>query len=407
MGRALSFLYGALCLWALVCRGASASDKPIGLELTDVGHPTANKLSDARKINELFVFHDRLYIGHGDSRVNTGPTDVIYLDLKTGKFVTEFTVQEEAITRYRVLNGRLVIPGVDSTESWQFGNIYVRGDKRWRKHRSVPRGVHVFDIAVFDDAWFVSTGIHMLLAGRKHNDIVSGAVFKSRNQGKSWVVQYTTAATNTTAYRLGSLVSFRQTLFAFPYAHRFLQRSESPPDLAGRLTKPYKEKGAELFAFLIGDPMGDVDAVALIGNHWQPVNLIPQPNVTRVEPIVFRDRLVMAIVSGKLIASERHLAVDQYGRPANASMALWTYDGQQSAPLPIGFDWLQDMLVSHDALSGLVLKDGAYFIIRSTDLLEWTWYALPDRCHIPLSIEYTDGHYYIGYADGSIRRAMP
>jgi hypothetical protein len=403
--KALYSLLGVLCLAALACRVASADDNPIWLKLTDIGRPTLNKASAARKINELFLFHDRLYIGHGDYGANTGPTDVMYLDLSTGKFVTEFTVQEEAITRYRVLSGKLVIPGVDSRESWTFGNIYVLGDRRWSKYRSVPRGIHVFDVAAVGDTWFASTGIYMRLTRHKNNGLASGAVFRSEDQGKSWFVQYTTPSTNTTTYRLGALAVFRQTVFAFPRAHRWLQFSEAPPELRMRLTKPYKHKDKEVFAFTIGDPMGEVDTVALMGDHWQPMDLIPQPNVGMVEPVVFRDRLIMAVVSGELIASKPHGDMRKSVRPEGMAMPLWAYDGQQSWPLPIAFDQLQDMLVKNNALSVLVLKGDTYFIIRTTDLLEWAWHALPDGHSIPMSIEDIDSHYYIGYEDGHIRQA--
>ena len=90
-----------------------------------------------------------------DYGVNTGPTDVVYYDFDKNEFVKELTVQEEAIVDYRVLDGKLVIPGVDSTESWNKGNLYVRGDGGWIKYRTVPYGVHVFDAVSWRDRWYV------------------------------------------------------------------------------------------------------------------------------------------------------------------------------------------------------------------------------------------------------------
>ena len=73
------------------------------LTLSSIGFPTAEKQKDARKINELKIFEGRLYLGHGDATVNTGPTDIIYYDLATDEFITEFTIDDgdgtpEAIT---------------------------------------------------------------------------------------------------------------------------------------------------------------------------------------------------------------------------------------------------------------------------------------------------------------------
>ena len=70
-----------------------------------LGQPTADKGEVGRKINELMLFEDRLYLGNGDWFKNTGPTDVIYYDFGQQEFVKEFTVDEEAIVRYRRCGG--------------------------------------------------------------------------------------------------------------------------------------------------------------------------------------------------------------------------------------------------------------------------------------------------------------
>ena len=49
------------------------------LKLSSIGFPTSEKEKEAWGINDLKIFKNRLYIGHGDAVVNTGPTDIIFL----------------------------------------------------------------------------------------------------------------------------------------------------------------------------------------------------------------------------------------------------------------------------------------------------------------------------------------
>ena len=128
------------------------------LRFRPLGEPTADKAEAARKINELMLFEGRLYLGHGDWYKNSGPTDVISYDFAKKKFVKEHTVQDEAIHRYRRYGKRLFLPGTDATESWEFGNLYVHSASAWKKYRTIPRGLHVFDFAEYAGRWYVATG---------------------------------------------------------------------------------------------------------------------------------------------------------------------------------------------------------------------------------------------------------
>src|SRR5687767_13376082 len=155
----LAALLAAALVSAWSALAVAAEPPPVELRLTEVGKPTAEKQPAARNLNELFLYQNRLYIGHGDYGVNTGPTDVIAYDLATKQFRTEFTVDDEAIVLYRQIGDRLVIPGPDATEAWDLGNIYVRGpgeSDKWEKRRTVPHGVHVLDVAALGNQWFAA-----------------------------------------------------------------------------------------------------------------------------------------------------------------------------------------------------------------------------------------------------------
>ena len=137
------------------------------LKLKSLGYPTQNYTLSAQPIQEMKIFEDRLYLGFGDATINTGPTDVLYYDFTSSTFIKEFTVQDEAISQYCVVDGKLAITGVDATEDWSYGNIYVKQDSGWVKHRTIPRGLHVFDLVQQDSLWYAGTGSVFELTGEQ------------------------------------------------------------------------------------------------------------------------------------------------------------------------------------------------------------------------------------------------
>ena len=105
---------------------------------SSIGFPAGNQCEQAAwKVNELKLFDGKLFVGHGDYGVNTGPTDILYYDFEREAFVKEFTIDDEAIVRFRIIDDMLTVPGVDSTESWDFGNVYIRTEEGWVKKRTV------------------------------------------------------------------------------------------------------------------------------------------------------------------------------------------------------------------------------------------------------------------------------
>ena len=97
-------------------------------------------------------------------------------DFAKQEFVKEYTVDEEAIVRYRRYGNRLYLPGTDSRESWEFGNLYVHEASGWKKYRTIPRGMHVFDFAEFAGRWYVATGSYF---GDSETGPKVGAIYSS------------------------------------------------------------------------------------------------------------------------------------------------------------------------------------------------------------------------------------
>lgn len=154
-------------------------------ELSSLGNPykdfyTEEDLRYARNIWDMQLFDNKIYLGAGNSSnkgpaPNAGRLPAIHYDLKTGHFVTGYTVAEEQIDLYRVLNQQLMIPGHDATQKWTFGNIYILQDGQWLKRRNLTKVLHVYDLNSLGNTLFAAVGLNR-----------SGGVYISRDNGQSW-----------------------------------------------------------------------------------------------------------------------------------------------------------------------------------------------------------------------------
>lgn len=142
---------------------SSALDTPIWL-----GNPIAGEEYAARHVWDLQVWRGRVYLGYGDWIGNSGPVDIWYYTPTASCFLSETVyvsptrpaaqVDEEAIHRYVVIDADLYIPGTDPTESWDWGNLYQNGGDGWEKKRTIPNGLHVFDLASYSGDLFAAIG---------------------------------------------------------------------------------------------------------------------------------------------------------------------------------------------------------------------------------------------------------
>jgi len=358
------------------------------LELSSIGHPTALKQEAARNITDLQVFRDRLYIGHGDAMVNTGPTDIIWYDFAAGEFETNFTVDDEAIYRYRILDGTLAIPGPDATEDWDYGNVYVLEDLGWVKRRTVQHGIHVNDLASGDGAWYATTGSYFDLDDDSMYPL--GAIMRSTDRGATWALDYATRCDGRHVYRVDGLADFGGSLFAFPYAFSEVKVSDIPEENR----PPGVAEDAKVLLFA-DDPFGPFDTLVNRGDGWRFTDLLPVEHVCRVTPVVFGNRLVMAV---------RHGAYVPYARKTAGTLGLFVHDGASVRELDpgTGIDSVRDILVRDGALLLLAIHEGRSVIAETTDLETWTLHRIPSGVTDPVSIERHEGTFYIGTNNGNI-----
>lgn len=378
-----------------ICYALGNENSPMYLlKLSSVGFPTAEKQKDAWKIIELKIFNGKLYLGHGDATVNTGPTDVIYFDLKTEKFVTEFTVEDEAIHKYQIVDGKLVIPGVDATEEWELGNIYVLTDSGWTKHRSLTHGIHVFEVASFNKKWYAATGSYFEFG--KDEEVAFGGILCSEDQGKTWQLVYATPSDGKSTFRVRSLIPYRGKLYAFIYAYTEMKKEEIPEEHRPYLGGTYEGKH-----LIFADGLfGVQEAIVYDGKRWQYIDLIQKPHICLISPFVFKDKLVMSVLSGEYIDYIRYAT--KGGIPEREITSLYVFDGRRTEELPLEYDLLRDVVVKEDRLFLLVLKDKHYFIAETPDLKRWKYYVFPQSINNPKSIEHDGKSFYIGMQDGNI-----
>jgi len=342
------------------------------LRIRPLGRPTADKGEAARGIKELMLFEDRLYLGYGDWQKNTGSTDVIYYDFAQQEFVTEFTVDEEAIGRYRRYGHRLFLPGIDSTEGWEFGNLYVHAESGWKKHRTIPRGLHVFDFAEYAGRWYVATGSNF---GNLKTGPSIGAIYSSGDLGTTWRYEYTTASASGTVRRLTSLMPYKGRLFAFGYADGPMAQEPNPEQSRSGDGRQYNRVG---------------ESVVHDGVGWFPIDIVPANLVQTIEPHVFADQLLLCVRSGR------------YGDQFENEWIVFAHDGKNTRRVPLECDRIVDTLVKNDRLVFLLARQGNHVLAESTDLAHWSCRALGPEIDGPLSVEYGGTSYYLGLTDGTV-----
>lgn len=133
------------------------------------------------RITDLQTWQGRIYIGHGDWVENTGPVRALAYDPAAGSLTWDenFSFAEEQVEVFRPGDGGLLVPGGDGQESWEFGSLYLhQAGAAWRQLRSLPGGVHVWDVVVIGDDW----------AAVGSGPAGEGRIWLSFNGGADWTL---------------------------------------------------------------------------------------------------------------------------------------------------------------------------------------------------------------------------
>ncbi len=167
-----------MLVFVMVCTACTDPVKPPDLtpQLEHLGNPFLEKPPFARNVWDMKVFDGRVYFGHGDAVANSGPIKLFSYNPTEGSFKSALTVDDEEIHEFDMIDNQLVIPGYDPLEPWDLGNFYRLENGLWNKHRTIPWGVHTYQMATFHGALFVTIGTDF-----KHPGLLS-----SSDNGLTW-----------------------------------------------------------------------------------------------------------------------------------------------------------------------------------------------------------------------------
>lgn len=163
-----------------------------------LGQPFLSKLAYARNVWDMQVFNGRVYLGHGNASnaapaSNSGPIPIVYYDPVTNNFITQTIVtttgekqyiDDEQLDIYKILNNVLYTPGNDAhaPDDWTYGNHYrheIAADK-WTKFRTIPKGVHVYDLAYFNGKLYAA------IAYTANGSTTTPDIWVSADDGATW-----------------------------------------------------------------------------------------------------------------------------------------------------------------------------------------------------------------------------
>jgi hypothetical protein len=376
-----SFILAAVLL-AAVLLGLAASSMGDAATIpwvapTDVetlGNPVSQRWDGqhlyARNVWDLQAFDGRIYIGSGNASndgpaPNAGPVDIWSYDPKSGRFQNEFLANGDQIAVFRVVNGELMAPDMDPQESFDFGNLYRLRHGQWQKQRTIPRGVHDFDVTSYQGALFVAIGTPDF-----------AAVVRSTDDGATW-----------TSYPLTDQRAY--TLFT----------------LQGKL---YVSSFAKLARDAGTGPRVDVWS----GSGFQTVktDLFPDhphwDDAVVVRPVLFHDQLIYI---GATPSNELQWTPFGLFRASSIDRA-----SAVSIPFPEGPEVPYDIVVSDGRCYVLTVADpwqavdDRHYLVKvwaSDDLVQWSEVLRFTAPSFARSFEILDGYFYFGLGCQSAQQA--
>lgn len=375
--------------------------------LEPLGNPFWQRYSDAsgasyaRTVWDMQAWNGRVYLAHGDTGSNAGPIAVWYYAPDQARFVNEFSVDDEQIGRYCVIGSRLLIPGYDAMESWDFGNLYLNEGAGWQKLRTIPNAIHVYDLAMYEGRLHVVGSYSPpLLPGNPPPD-TGGFIGVSDDMGRSWGIEQ-----HPGPFSEVGITRVRDA--SDPGVFRFMSLFELQGKLftSGWGVSRIYELGSAGFSLLKVDPFpgtaSQFDEAPLTPPNELDMSdeelhhLFADPKVGGhiARSVQFSDHLVYV---GGIASIDLH--VPWWGIGVFAATAM--QDGQIRRVMDLGANWApRDLAVSGGALYVLSVSttDNGFRsrIDMTRDLSEWNP-VLDFEADAPaFSIEVLDGYLYIG-----------
>ena len=108
---------------------------------------------------DVEVYENKLFVASGDYDQNIGPVHIYYYDLNLDTWVESGSVSDEQIEHFHLIDGKLMAPGADPKQDWNWGNIYIFDNDTWITKRSIAGGIHQLDMIQHDGRIFVALGV--------------------------------------------------------------------------------------------------------------------------------------------------------------------------------------------------------------------------------------------------------
>ncbi len=328
-----------------------------------LGNPFT-KAAYARNVWDMQIFNNSIYLGHGNSSnyapvSNAGPIDVIKYDTATSTFVKEYTVNDEQIDTYKVIDNMLYIPGHDPKDAWTFGNYY-KFDSSWSKVRTIPNAIHNYDMVKYNNKLYAATGINGT------NPVVSSA-----DDGNTWssVVPTDSTKYSPSGLRTYSMFEYNGVLYA-----------------AGILTN-YDPSSMNVLLSMNKDT---VSAVKITGKKMFP-GLTGANVIKIVKPTVVNNTLLY--IAGKVNNDHQHIPLALYSSKEVGVGTKITFSEASAVPY--------DIIVRDSTTYVLAsVKVAAYkytnIVYSSTDLQTWTEKFRFTSDAFARSFEELNGDFYFG-----------
>ena len=128
------------------CRKVIFDDNAPLVELGVVSDALYGSGAKANTPWDVKCWNGKVYRASGDYDKNSGASILAY-DVANRVWDTAYKVKDEAIHGFVEIGGKLVAPGIDATQGWEYGNYYeLQADGKWKQIRNLPNGVHCFDM---------------------------------------------------------------------------------------------------------------------------------------------------------------------------------------------------------------------------------------------------------------------
>ncbi len=158
-----------LSIWLMLCVMLVSLSACGKVTATEIGNPQKERFIEgefACTAWDMTIYNGKLYVGSGDYDQNKGPTDIWRYDLITKVWEKSGTVNGEQVSRFNVIGGRLVAPGIDPRGvDWEHtdqafnGDYYVLEGDEWVVKDNLLGAIHNFDMVENDGKIFAGLGV--------------------------------------------------------------------------------------------------------------------------------------------------------------------------------------------------------------------------------------------------------